>query len=190
MKRTLAIVSALGLSLTLPGLVGTAIAQGTGTPGTTGQQNGTTPPAARSDTMTSVPGTGTAEVKGNKLIGADVKGPDNEKIGDVSEVLVSTEGKVNAIIVSVGGFLGVGDRKVALPWEQLRFSSEGSDLVVMSSATKDALKSMPPYEDAAKATQNRASQGNAGQSNGGSLGGGMGSGARDTSRPMRPAPSE
>src|SRR3546814_8897218 len=75
------------------------------------------------------PGTGTAEVQGNKLIGADVKGASNEKIGDVTEVLVSTDGKINAIIVSVGGFLGMGDRRVALPWEQLRFSSEGSDLV-------------------------------------------------------------
>lgn len=183
MKRTLAIVSALGL-LTLPSLADRAIAQGAGT--TTGQDR---MPAARSDTMTSVPGTGTAEVKGNKLIGADVKGPGNEKIGDVSEVLVSTEGKVNAIIVSVGGFLGVGDRKVALPWEQLRFSSEGSDLVVVSSVTKDALKSMPPWEDPAEATPNRASPGTApgaGQSNGGL----PGSGTRDTSRPMRPVPSE
>lgn len=185
MKRTLAIVSAFGLSLAMPALAGSALAQASTTPS---PSTGATPPTSRSDTMTSLPGTGTAEVKGNKLIGADVKGPDNEKIGDVSEVLVSTEGKVNAIIVSVGGFLGVGDRQVALPWEQLRFSSEGNDLIVMSSATKDALKAMPEYQDPAKA-QDRSRMSNQGQDSNGSTNG-MGSGARDTSRPMRPAPSQ
>src|SRR3546814_12383411 len=104
------------------------------------------------------PGTGTAEVQGNKLIGADVKGASNEKIGDVTEVLVSTDGKINAIIVSVGGFLGMGDRRVALPWEQLRFSSEGSDLVVMASATKEQLKEMPEYRDPARATERTTGQ--------------------------------
>lgn len=188
MKRNLAIVSALGLAIATSG---TAFAQGTApTPGNRpGTSPGaTTPPAARSETMTSNPANGTAEVKGNKLIGADVKSSANEKIGDVTEVLVSTDGKVNAIIVSVGGFLGMGDRRVALPWEQLRFSSEGNDLVVMATATKESLKEMPEYRDPARASSERAT----GQPRDPGMPGAAGTApaARDTSRPMRPVPTE
>lgn len=178
MKRTLAIVSVLGVALAAPGLAGSALAQQrpSGIPGSTGERSGVTPPASSSETMTSVPGTGTAEVKGNRLIGADVKGAGNEKIGDVSEVLVSTDGKVNGVVVSVGGFLGMGDHKVALPWEQLRFSSEGDNLVVVSSFDKEALKNMPEYQDPAKASRPAAQPG--------------ADAPRDMSRPIRPAPTQ
>lgn len=186
MKRNLAIVSALGLILMTSGAaLGQASAP---VPGDRPSSPGATTPPARSNSMTSNPSTGTAEVKGNKLIGADVKSANNEKIGDVSEVLVSTDGKISAIIVSVGGFLGVGDRKVALPWEQLRFSSEGNDLVMMASATKESLKEMPEYRDPARASTERAAP-----RDGGAMPGAAGSGAagaRDTSRPMRPVPTE
>lgn len=173
MKRILA-TSAMALALAIPGLV---MAQDKA------PVNDATRPAA-SKTMTPIPGTGTAEVKGNKLIGADVKNNANEKIGDVNEVLVTTDGKVNAVIVSVGGFLGLGDRKVVMPWEQLRFSSEGSDLVVMTNATKESLKTLPEYHDPARASSqqpNRVPMSSDGAA--GSLGG------LDNSRPMRPVPS-
>lgn len=183
MKRILSTASVMALALAISG---TALAQGS---------SGPTPPIESkpsrpmgSDTMTSIPGTGTAEVKGNKLIGADVKDTANEKIGDVSEVLVTTDGKVNAVIVSIGGFLGVGDRKVVMPWEQLRFSSEGSQLVVMTNATKESLKSLPEYQDPARASSQQPARVPNGGAGSGSLGGtGMGGG--DTSRPIRPAPS-
>lgn len=186
MKRNLAIVSALGLvfltsapvlSQEAPPTPGDRPSAGTGI---------ANPPAARSGTMTSQPGTGTAEVRGNRLIGADVKSANNEKIGDVSEVLVSTDGRINAIVVSVGGFLGMGDRKVALPWEQLRFSSEGNDLIVMASATKESLKEMPEYRDPPRAcgSGERAAP----RAEGGSMPGAAGN--RDTSRPVRPVPTE
>lgn len=179
MKRILATASAMAFALAVPGLV---LAQERTPAGSEPSR-----PAA-SDTMAPIPGTGTAEVKGNRLIGADVKNSANEKIGDVNEVLVTTDGKVNAVIVSVGGFLGLGDRKVVMPWEQLRFSSEGSELVVMTNATKESLKSMPEYQDPARASSqqpNRVPTGSGGAGAGGSLGGG----SLDNSRPMRPAPS-
>lgn len=184
MKRNLAIVSAFGFALMTSGA---ALAQATApVPGDRPGSPGATTP--RSNSMTPNPGAGTAEVKGNKLIGADVKSSNNEKIGDVSEVLVSTDGKISAIIVSVGGFLGVGDRRVALPWEQLRFSSEGNDLVVMASATRESLKEMPEYRDPARASTERAAPRDGGAIPGAAETGAAG--ARDTSRPMRPVPAE
>jgi hypothetical protein len=110
-----------------------------------------------SDSLVPIPGTGTAEVKGNRLMGADVTNAGHEKLGDVDEVLVTTDGRVSAIIVSTGGVLGVGDRKVVLPWERLRFSSRGSDLVVVTDATRETLRAMPEYSDPNRAsTQQQA----------------------------------
>ena len=146
MKRTLAAVSAFALAVSLSGFV---IAQ------TSPVRPGNKP--AGSDTIVPIPGTGTAEVKGNRLMGADVTNAGHEKLGDVDEVLVTTDGRVSAIIVSTGGVMGVGDRKVVLPWERLRFSSRGSELVVVTDATKETLRAMPEYTDPSRAsTQQQA----------------------------------
>src|SRR5450759_679279 len=50
----------------------------------------------------------------SKFKGTDVLGADNQKIGDVSDILFDKSGKVDAIIVSVGGFLGLGSKHVAI----------------------------------------------------------------------------
>lgn len=47
--------------------------------------------------------------------GTDVLGSENEKIGDVTDILFDKSGKIDAYIVSVGGFLGIGAKEVALP---------------------------------------------------------------------------
>jgi hypothetical protein len=46
--------------------------------------------------------------------GTDVLGPDNKKIGDISDILFDKNGKIEAYVVSVGGFLGIGSKHVAL----------------------------------------------------------------------------
>ena len=52
---------------------------------------------------------------GSQLIGLDVVGANNEQIGDVNDILVDKSGKVDALVVGVGGFLGMGEKNVALP---------------------------------------------------------------------------
>src|SRR5215831_8425100 len=49
-----------------------------------------------------------------KFKGTDVVGSDNQKIGDVSDILFDKTGKIEAFVISVGGFLGVGSKEVAL----------------------------------------------------------------------------
>ncbi|MGI8525650.1 MAG: PRC-barrel domain-containing protein [Pseudolabrys sp.] len=51
----------------------------------------------------------------SKFKGTDVFGSDDQKIGDVSDMLFDKSGKIDAFLVSVGGFLGVGSKEVALP---------------------------------------------------------------------------
>jgi len=50
----------------------------------------------------------------SKFKGTDVLGSDNQKIGDISDILFDKTGKIEAFVVSVGGFLGVGSKEVAL----------------------------------------------------------------------------
>lgn len=56
------------------------------------------------------------------LMGANVMGADNENIGTVDDLLLSDNGQVEAVIVGVGGFLGVGTKNVAIAVDQLDFA--------------------------------------------------------------------
>ena len=86
------------------------------------------------------------EVRTTKLIGALVRNPAGETIGDVNEILVDNTGKIAAVVVGVGGFLGLGEREVALAFESIRLTrdKDGKDVLTVN-ATKDALKTAPAW---------------------------------------------
>jgi sporulation protein YlmC with PRC-barrel domain len=50
----------------------------------------------------------------SKFKGTNVLGPDNAKVGDVNDVIFDKQGKVHALVVGVGGFLGIGEKNVAI----------------------------------------------------------------------------
>ena len=60
--------------------------------------------------------------RGSKLINLDVYNQNNEKVGDINEVLVDRDGKVEAVVIGVGGFLGIGEHNVAVPFNALQWS--------------------------------------------------------------------
>jgi sporulation protein YlmC with PRC-barrel domain len=62
--------------------------------------------------------------RASKLDGLDVYNGNNEKIGDIKDLLVDNSGKVQAVVIGVGGFLGMGEHDVALPFEQIKFVNE------------------------------------------------------------------
>jgi len=78
-----------------------------------------------------------------KLIGRNVKNPQDDTIGEIESVYINADGKVDSVIVGVGGFLGMGERLVRVPWKDLRIADNGEKVVV--NMTKDELKAMPPY---------------------------------------------
>jgi sporulation protein YlmC with PRC-barrel domain len=86
------------------------------------------------------------DVPARALIGAPVKNQADEAIGDVKEVYIKADGGIRAVVVSVGGFLGIGKREVGLPWEELTLTHDKDKLVVMTTASKDELKSLPAYK--------------------------------------------
>ena len=64
------------------------------------------------------------QVMASKLIGTRVMGSNNESIGDVNDVIMDSKGQAIAAIVGVGGFLGIGEKDVAVPFAALEFLSE------------------------------------------------------------------
>ena len=71
----------------------------------------------------------------------DVYDPSNSKIGKIDDVLVSDSGQVSALIVGVGGFLGAGEKDVAVPFTAVTWSTKDSKKYLTMAATKDDLKS-------------------------------------------------
>ena len=80
--------------------------------------------------------------RGSKLVGAPVYNEADEKVGLVDDLIVNKNEKVVYAIVSVGGFLGIGDKLVAVPFEGFQLTPEKA---VLPGATKDVLKSMPKF---------------------------------------------
>ena len=60
----------------------------------------------------------------SKLIGVDIYGPDDKKVGDITEVIVDKTGKVEMVTIGVGGFLGIGSKDVAVPFDQVNWSDQ------------------------------------------------------------------
>jgi len=61
--------------------------------------------------------------RGSKLIGVDVVDPSDQRIGAISEVLVDHSGNAQAVVIGVGGFLGIGQKEVAVPFNSLKWVS-------------------------------------------------------------------
>jgi sporulation protein YlmC with PRC-barrel domain len=60
----------------------------------------------------------------SELKGVNVETPTGEKLGDIEQIAIDTNGRVNYAVVSVGGFLGIGERRVAIPWDALKFTRD------------------------------------------------------------------
>jgi hypothetical protein len=82
----------------------------------------------------------------SNLKGVDVQGSDDKKIGDISDILVSKDGKVEAYLISIGGFLGVGAKEVALPPSALQLTQENNTWKAKVSMNKDQLAQAPDFQ--------------------------------------------
>jgi hypothetical protein len=84
----------------------------------------------------------------SKFKGTDVVGTDDKKIGDVSDILFDKGGKIEAFVISIGGFLGVGSKDVAIAPDQFQVEkgSNGSSDKLKLSMTKDQLKQAQNFE--------------------------------------------
>jgi sporulation protein YlmC with PRC-barrel domain len=81
-------------------------------------------------------------LRASKLIGTAVYNDQNTKIGSVDDLILTDEDKVVVAIISVGGFLGIGSKLVAIPYDQLH---RDNGKTVLAGGTKDALNAMPGF---------------------------------------------
>lgn len=86
------------------------------------------------------------ELTADTLHGASVYGPDDQRIGAIGDLVLSADGKVRSAIVDVGGFLGIGAKPVAIPFDELHFL-RGENGAVQASIrwTKDQMQDLPEF---------------------------------------------
>lgn len=83
-------------------------------------------------------------IDANKLIGQSIQNQaDDKTVGKIDSVMLDKSGKVQQVVVGVGGFLGIGKKDVAIDWNQIRVMDNGRKVVM--NADKDQLKAMPEF---------------------------------------------
>lgn len=81
------------------------------------------------------------------LIGAAVYNPDDGAIAEVADLVVAPDGKISDMVMDVGGFLGMGEHRVAISLDRVTVAqAEGGEVRVFVNMTKDELKALPAYQ--------------------------------------------
>jgi sporulation protein YlmC with PRC-barrel domain len=97
-----------------------------------------------------VEGTATVEgedISAENLIGTAIYSPEEETVGEVGDVILGQDGAIEAVVVDVGGFLGVGEKPVAIQFDALNVQKDtNGDLRLMVNATQEQLENAPSYE--------------------------------------------
>ena len=86
------------------------------------------------------------EFRTSKLVGSKVYNNANENIGSIEDIVLKADGSMDEVVLSVGGFLGVGNKYVSVPFNTLKVSREGNSFKIMSDNTKESLKGLPDYQ--------------------------------------------
>jgi sporulation protein YlmC with PRC-barrel domain len=113
----------------------------------------TAPPAATEAPKAPVPGQivvqDTNTILAKDLMGQTVYAPDKAKIGSISDLILSKDAKtVEGFVIGVGGFLGIGEKSVALKMDRLQMSQnpDGGGLMLTMDANKEELKNTPTFK--------------------------------------------
>jgi sporulation protein YlmC with PRC-barrel domain len=104
------------------------------------------PPASASSATTSAPKSWYSNLKADALIGKKVVDKDGRKVGEIDDLVRDSKDQKIAAVIGVGGFLGIGEKKVAVPLADLQRATNADDAFVIG-RTEDELKAMPKYAD-------------------------------------------
>jgi len=142
-----------------PGMTGDA-ATGT-TPGDTAANPGTTPtedtaqaPAAGGDYLTAQ---SDEQISANTYIGQSVYNSGDESIGKISDLIMAKSGGVDAAVIGVGGFLGIGEKWVAVPFEKIAITQvpDSDDVKLTTTETAESLQAAPEFKTKAQQVAER-----------------------------------
>jgi sporulation protein YlmC with PRC-barrel domain len=87
-----------------------------------------------------------SEVLGSDFIGTPVTTKDGQQIGKISNLVFGREGRIELVVIGVGGFLGLGEKEVAVPFDAVKSETINNKNVFVVDATKDQLKAAPTYQ--------------------------------------------
>ena len=98
------------------------------------------------------------QVSANTYIGQSVYNANNESIGSVNDLILKKDGGMVAAIVGVGGFLGIGEKNVAVPMEKITVAQNTQDgsVKLTTSETAESLKAAPEFKTLAMQSAEKA----------------------------------
>ena len=82
----------------------------------------------------------------NDYIGKTVYDQAGNNVGDVNDLIISNDGQIQAVILGVGGFLGIGEKDVAVNAQAVKMVQDGDNTRLVVETTKEALKAAPTYD--------------------------------------------
>ncbi|MBI3199624.1 MAG: PRC-barrel domain-containing protein [Rhodospirillales bacterium] len=103
------------------------------------------PPAPTERTVSTGDFNVSGDMSASALLGTRVRNANKETIGKVDDIYIDKDAAIKVVVISVGGFLGVGSKDVAVKWSDLTFSRDDTSVALTTSLTKDALMALPDY---------------------------------------------
>ncbi|MCB1503175.1 MAG: PRC-barrel domain-containing protein [Bauldia sp.] len=101
---------------------------------------------------TYIPTQASEEDLASSWIGKSVYNESDENLGDINDLLLGEDGKIRAVIVGVGGFLGIGEKDVAVSFDAIKPRADADgDVTIYLAATQEQLESAPDFETLAEA---------------------------------------
>jgi len=140
-KQTMAAALALMLAVALPVYAQPSSSSTPSTP--IGSASTSSAPASHVTVTQLQPG----QIRATQMDGATVYDPQNQKIGDIKDIILDKEGKVAAVVLDVGAFLGIGGKYVAVGMNDLKVTEDSNNRPRFAiEMTKDQLKAAQAYD--------------------------------------------
>ena len=107
-----------------------------------------TAPAVEREGYTNATADEVAALTAEDLEGSYVYGANDETVGEIGALVMGDNGEVGQVVINVGGFLGIGEKPVAVTWDELQImkNAEGDDFRIYIDSSKEALKAQPEYQ--------------------------------------------
>ncbi|NJM33911.1 MAG: PRC-barrel domain containing protein [Rhodomicrobium sp.] len=109
----------------------------------------TTTTAKQTQSVTFVSRVNDNQMTASELMGMKVRTMAGQEVGDINDIIVDGEGRPAVAIIGVGGFLGLGEKNVGVPYESVQFAMQNDERVASVDVTKATLETAPSfvYED-------------------------------------------
>jgi hypothetical protein len=102
------------------------------------------PPAPQTSAAQTGPADGTVAILGEPVVG-----PDGKTLGRLIDVMVDAAGAPQSAAIDFGGFIGIGSRKIVVPWSALRFAPQGGNRTITLEMSQEQIKAAPDYKPTA-----------------------------------------